>query len=209
MVSYSKKLQYSAFKNTHAELNQLLKYSRMANGSLKTWDFKTYNDNTKGFDKYFLPYLDIAKDCGVAANDDCFADSYKDMKNAAYTIPATYRKVFLTNKTSLAYGQNNTCITDDGDPASTTADHPHACITFLVDINGKDKPNRMGRDLFEFKVYQFYDIVNPSGTFNEQYDTANRVWSPETTANRNSNCSSAGVGNYCGAKLVEDGKMDY
>lgn len=207
ILRFEKRQNYIAFKNTHAYLNQMLKYARTSNGSVKNWDFLTNKTNTQGFNAFFLPYLDVNRDCNLGAG--CFATNYSTLKGDPYTVPAASRKVVLANGAALGYSQNFACITTTGNPNGTRTNNPTACATFLVDINGPEKPNQLGKDLFEFKLYQFYDIINPTGTFKDNYDSTNRAWTRVDTSDRLLNCSTDGEGLFCGARIIEDGGIKY
>lgn len=210
MSSFKKKQQFAAFKNIHSVLNQMLKTSRTQNGPIKNWNFATFDTTDKSFKKFVLPYIDINKDCGTA-NAGCFAPSYKLMSGGVYSgLTTDFRKVLLANGTALAYRLNsNTCITVDGNPSSARATNPSTCATFIIDVNGVESPNQMGRDIFEFQLYQFVDLINPTGVLGSTYSSASRTWPQESISTRNANCSKSGSGTMCGAKLLEDNEIKY
>ena len=64
--------------------------------------------------------------------------------------------------------------------------------TVYVDINGTKQPNRFGRDLFIFKISPENNIVKPHCS----------NWSAQSI---NANCSKAGDGVCCAAKIMRDG----
>ena len=63
-------------------------------------------------------------------------------------------------------------------------------ILFIVDVNGKKKPNTLGRDIFFVVLYNDGKIL-PYGT--------------EDT----SDCTPEDAGNSCAARIINEGKMNY
>lgn len=83
----------------------------------------------------------IADHCTVRSN--CVASSYKRLTSGTLSFPEyTTRK--LKNGVTIAYElSTNTSIAD-------AEDKPYGI--FYVDLNGIDKPNILGRDLFAFRI---------------------------------------------------------
>lgn len=71
-----------------------------------------------------------------------------------------------------------------------------ACGKILVDINGFNKPNIIGRDIFHFRVTKYG--LYPSGVPGEYYYDASF-----------NNCTSSSTGHSCAARILIKGKMDY
>ena len=87
-----------------------------------------------------------------------------------------------------------------------------AIAVFTVDINGKKGPNTYGRDLFQMfldnngiiyqrgsKKYSLFELENETGMY----------W--RTTSSESATCKNDNIswGSACGARLDEEGKMNY
>lgn len=145
----NRKIMASQLKNLTLTIQNLV-------GELKV------NNNTQTLER--TPFADpnsllspanfvIADNCAVLTN--CYASSYKTIKGDLYTFSTdsggtTYKTVKLKNGVTLSYG---VWVQE-----STTDDPPYGI--FRADLNGIDKPNILGRDLFVFRITQRGKIVN-------------------------------------------------
>lgn len=87
---------------------------------------------------FMKKYLKIVKDCGTETGE-CFASSYKNLNGGSVTLP-TKDSVYCGTMPSGA----GVCIAP---PTSSTV------AKVILDVNGVDKPNIAGRDLFTFFIY--------------------------------------------------------
>ena len=109
----------------------------MAEQGIRDWTDRSFSDSDKAEvqDSLFLNrYLNVVKDCGTSSGD-CFASSYKDISGSVLSgIFSDYNAfVKLKNGASVAFSS----------PGSSDGR-----IMVTIDVNGLDKPNIAGRDLF-------------------------------------------------------------
>ena len=84
---------------------------------------------------------------------------------------------------------------------------------FLIDLNGTSRPNKWGRDIFEFFVGN-NGIVYPNGSIAvaEVRDPNNinyYYWKTATDPSRTCNDDGRSYGWSCTARVLETGNMDY
>lgn len=141
--------------------------------------------------KFLKKYLRINQDCGTNMTP-CFAASYKNIDG----------------------GKAVTLECEDGYTISTTAGFS-TCIcgtnpaSVLIDINGPDKPNIAGRDLFSFSIYD-------DGSIDEALSPADKTdkSSEDITKIRNDKAAECTGGEKnavgCFTKILNaNWKMDY
>ncbi|MBQ8460402.1 type II secretion system protein [bacterium] len=80
---------------------------------------------------------------------------------------------------------------------------PYGIGNFYIDVNGVKKPNKYGRDLFEFYLGDD-GILYPRGSKSDD-----EYW--KTTASEYEKCENDGVsyGFGCAGRIMEEGKMNY
>lgn len=190
MNTYDKLQTVSKVKKAYSAMSQAIKLSEADNGPNTTWDWgDTTNDNVRtSFLKYFAPYLRIAQYC----------ESYSD---CGYSEAAPFYEPNGTSEgTNLVYRpMRTTVLLNDGSLLLVMAFHGASVPdhNIYIDINGPQKPNVLGKDVFLFYLYTnaFMPVAYDQGYPYVQ-----------------SNCSASGVGETCAAKLMMDGwqmKSDY
>lgn len=118
----------------------------------------------------------IAKFCDSAA--DCWADKYRqigDMDQAIAYPPNGGVNVVLKNGIVLNYSY----VTDSG--------------RFVIDLNGKDKPNIVGRDLFDFGISDEGKIIDQYQSSGEEYNQATSI-----------NDCKFGLATYCFTEVIRN-----
>ena len=187
----------------HATVNKVKKfYTTLTNayaqavkeyGPADEWNLNTSNvqDAEKIYERIFMPYFKIAKNCGVENLGNCFSDIYYKLLNGSnnsvkYTSNKYY-KILLTD---------GTIITVRSGSSSADADYQAA---INIDVNGNKPPNVIGVDMFAFMIRN--DIVTPIGLpvgINAQ-ESFNEHCANKTQA----------TGWGCAAWLIYKGNMDY
>lgn len=208
LSNYHKKVTATKLKTAYNILSQAIELSKAENGEPLTWD-----DNLTGFEynqKYFIPYLKVIKS---KQNDHEFtARSNGSWKPEFYYIgyfnaPVLYLSngiiVKIVNHNNAGFNGKN---------------------IIAIDINGKAKPNTLGRDIFIFFIPKTcrtggfgYDINN--GDIKSKNGVGKLVpfgygWDRETLI---ANCapssgSSRFAGSTCAAIIFNDDwaiKSDY
>ena len=113
---------------------------------------------------YFLPYLNVVKNCGLERNAGCFGHDvpyyrlngteYTGWGSPVYDNFPDRAKVKLADGTSIAfYTWGNAGCTYQGDYK--------VCGEFYVDVNGDKKPNKLGVDLHTFEITE--EKILPGG----------------------------------------------
>lgn len=143
---------------------------------------------------FYKNYLKTVKFCSESNITECFANEYKNMNGK-----------ILRTRNVVVPGSNDSCaVLASGASICFYSPHSynggyfgHSNIT--LDVNGKQGPNILGRDLFSF-------IMENDGTITtgENLETATKDFS--------SMCAGANEDAYgaCFARILNDGwKMDY
>ena len=201
---HQKKVVATRLKQTYSQLYQALNMAQADYGDMKNWDV---NDNygtsidpdniqtsqmAEVFaEKYFTPYLkhtgnprlDKLKNLGYTDYNGKNGVVYVSANNNGYCLE-------LPNGVSLFFSYNGTTTN-------------YSLPIIFVDINGKAKPNIVGRDLFMFTLDSVSNMkILPSG---HQYDRTELLQKCSSSASAVSNLD-------CTALIMKDGweiKDDY
>lgn len=193
--SNSQKLQsISALQKANNTFTNMVNQSQV-NTKMESWNFNT---DTETFVKeYFLPHVSVAKDCGMT-DEGCFADSYASANTGGSSVGNDYYKVMLSDGIGMAVKLTPGC----------TDSNPSECVTFIVDTNGTKKPNRWGKDVFEYQILANLSTVVPYGSFT-QYNEDTNKWEATEDDDVTTKCLSSDE-RYCALKIINDGwQMNY
>ena len=187
MTAHKKHVTAAKLKRAVSSINQAIKLSESENGEVENWD-RTLPQN-EFIDKYFRPYMKITQVCNPVT--DCGYKSdvpwiyLNGTERGAYSNPNFGdRTPFLTmdgfmytysifpNDSDLIMSNNNRII--------------------IVDINGAEKPNQFGKDVFFLYRIEEEDSIIPYG--------ANK-----TDGEIRRSCSKTGDGFYCAALIRANG----
>ncbi len=180
--NYQKTQTVTKLKKAWSIINQAYNNSQAENGMYQTWDSAFDIGAKEYFNRYWKPYLKIAKIC--TSYSDCGYKIDKPWKTAnggdtgMLVVWVEARTTFLTPDGMLFV------IFSTGGDATV----PHNNI--FVDLNGSKEPNRLGRDLFYF-------VRTDKGILPNCYNGS--------MAGINSECSKTGSGTCCAAKLAREG----
>lgn len=145
---YQKKVTAEKLKKFYSVITNAANLSEYENGDMYYWDFpkQPYSDDTiKFFRKYYLPYLKDAKECNTS---NCFTQE-------------NYRVRQLNGNSASNLYQNNYLVkTNDGMYIFLHSNSPNKYFWMYVDINGHQKPNQIGYDVFVFDIYGYPNINN-------------------------------------------------
>lgn len=181
---YRTQASVERLKKAYSIIHQAYKFSELENGDVINWDWNLSHKDF--FDKYFIPYIKITKNCGD--NEGCWSKDgvihYLNGNNAEIIKSGEYAKVELIDGTYLAL-QNQ-------------IDHAH----FYVDTNGSSSPNMHGKDIF------LITFTNKALKENNLHDIDKAgVWMYATglaESNYKNNCKANEHGTYCGAWLYSN-----
>lgn len=154
----------SKLKQTYSIINQAIKLSQAEYGDVVNWGINgnASTENAKLIAKYLLPFLKVSIDCGVTNEKKCISNNkYKFLKeyntNSATSVnygqDNHYYKIVLSNGVAIWWRSGNLNI---------------GLIVIFIDLNGKNKPNCWGKDLFAFEyipeISAFLPFGSPKGT---------------------------------------------
>ncbi|MBE7709806.1 MAG: type II secretion system protein [Cyanobacteria bacterium SIG32] len=221
IANYQEKQTVTALRKFQTNMTQAYLRATVDHGYAIQWEENNSQTLTsqerchKMFEK-FRPYLKIAKDCG--SRSGCFGEgNYKKIdgtetsKSWDYTGVNWY-KVILSDGMSVLFFSRGPVFSQLGN----TTEHG----TFIVDINGKNGPNMMGKDTFTFFLtnngvvpdgnpsngYQ-YKLKDDEGNYIVD-DNGEYVTTTDTLLDCNrtkclQDCEA------CTAWVIENGNMDY
>ncbi len=180
--NYQKTQTVTKLKKAWSIINQAYNNSQAENGMHQTWDIASNIGTAQYFDQYWKPHLKVAKVCSKAS--DCGYKSGAPWKHASGNDSTT---------SVVAPDTRTTFLTPDGMLFvifSSEDDAGAANNNIFVDLNGSKGPNVYGKDLFRF-------VRTDKGVLPQCHSNSmNEI---------NSNCSKAGTGTCCAAKLARDG----
>ncbi len=135
---------------------------------------------------WFIPYLNVAKDCGTTNEGECvFYGLYKNKDGGNHNNFAAdnhYYKILLNDGSPLLF---------KGSGSSNVLG------SIFYDVNGKNPPNQFGYDLFTFRIQSDPNRVVPGGISELFYPF-------------NSDCASINSSGYgCTIWLIQQGNMKY
>lgn len=187
----------------------MIKLSENENGEMATWDFpKSEGDTEEAIEflnKYYVPYTNSAK-----------VYSGSEMNKQRYSIYNYSGKRILISRIGGMILSNGTVLT-------VYPNTQHNYIWLFADINGFKKPNRIGRDVFVFDIYKWYDNKYRLKLWGEMYNKdylSKDPQIPEDEYESNNGYYECNKNNkhghysgfYCGAVIQKDGwqiKDDY
>ena len=135
------------------------------------------------------PYMKTLKTCLDPDDSRCAAYSHSYLAASTPRIYNFIPMVFLNDGIILSGGNIN----------DLNCNEKSSCGDFSVDINGANRPNVVGRDIFYFYIYK-HKIV-PIGLNNDRYRTF------ESFCLRNTSVDFNGYG--CAAWVIYNENMDY
>ena len=119
-------------------------------------DESKFANSANNVDKFFKKYLKIATDCGRSYTP-CFAENYKNREGSVvrnyHYAPNTV--ITLADGTSIASFEYWARHAAGNDQAASEAKkkNRHGYLRIMVDLNGQQGPNIIGRDLFYMELY--------------------------------------------------------
>lgn len=182
MTAHKKHVTATKLERAVSVITQAIRLSENENGQMENWD-KTL-DNETFINTYFRPYLTIMQICS-STNPCGYSSTFKTMSgnnNAGYSNPFHADRMGLLTSDSITYfySKVTTNVTLSNDQM------------IIIDINGKDKPNTFGKDVFFFIRNEDADSVIPYGGDKSYNEIKN-------------DCSQNGSGYYCAAWIRQHG----
>ncbi len=186
MTAHKKRVIESKLKKAVSTINQAIKLSESENGELETWD-KTL-PKEEFVKKYFSPYMKVMKICLTPA--DCRYTG----KNSGWiylngTTNGSYNSPFNNDRTPFISMDGILYVFGFSPTYGVAADNDKIII---IDINGSEKPNRFGHDVFFLVRNEQADSITPYGA-----DKGHNVIKND--------CSATGSGMYCASWIYQNG----
>lgn len=199
--NYQKKVTVTGLQKVYSEFSQAYTASQAQNGDATDWSaadpYYSRANILTFWQTYFFPYLKISKICDSADGSDFYDCWSSDIKNLDGTL-------YSATDVNTAY--NLTFILADGATVYTASAPNYGSI--YVDINGKSKPNVLGKDVFRLDFG--YNGLN--GLHIDGYDRTRSDILNGTPPNAINSCNKAYRGTMCGSVIQKDGwqiKDDY
>lgn len=208
ITQYQKSATVQGLKVAYSLLSQAVQKSISENGEINEWD---YSLSSADFDDtYLLPYLKVIKKCEGAEciTTDDFHGYYELNDNKYTNIDKSY---ILSNGMILMK-----------DAAGISL----GFIVYMIDINGNKRPNKMGRDIFSFYLFNHDTLTETShknvtkdiksnlypGSLDEKgmphyYESRDYIMSSASHrgCNKQSAGGHSGIGSACDVVIMKDG----
>ena len=170
--NYQKKQTATQMRKTYAVLENALTMARAEHGELMYWEGPTdyikngYEGIEPFMKKYILPYIKYTSTCKGCEDYKITGLNGRDMieSDASLLGKAPYQ-VFLADGTTLNFYVTQKVRTDD--PSIMWR------VSVYFDINGKKKPNVIGKDVALLRIHQesnFYFLFGSEYDHDEQMD---------------------------------------
>lgn len=229
MQNYQKKQYSTGAEKFYSQFNQVLQQMAVDGGTIGNISQYFGTNSTATVGATIASYYKVVKECGTTAGDECFAvfdDNYDGSANTTsdWTNGASPNYKFVTaDGMSFAIASyNNSCTQNRGFAAAPDSPtYNSTCGTVYIDVNGKNKPNNFGRDVFKFYITSnktpilypvggFYVSGSDTGTLT---GGGGGYWNYNGTTDRcrpNTSTSSLKYGFYCAGRLMDKGwEMDW
>ncbi|MFR1671757.1 MAG: prepilin-type N-terminal cleavage/methylation domain-containing protein [Candidatus Gastranaerophilaceae bacterium] len=195
----------SRLKKVNSVLNQAYLFIRQNDGEFQDWYtgdapnflFYKYEYNIQGLEK-FAKYMKPVKLC--TSGTSCNPSGTKYLSgNKCHDLDSNYPSMELPDGTIIYYANYfSDCGTSVGQL------HERLCGYIYVDINGKTKPNTIGKDVFCFHMAKNYIVpCGIEGDPQKPFSPADDIYSG------NDACTLTNGGGGCTAWVLHNENMDY
>lgn len=191
---YKKVQTVSQLKKAYSTMLQSVEMSKVEYGDIQNWDWEL--NEMEFFEKYLGKNFKISKKC--VHTSGCWNP------NGSFRLSGQlYENPNLISVTNLI-------LADGTNVSLSKQDNSHIHIT--VDLNGFNKPNTYGKDIFPFTMskgvlIERYHNIPKSGLYFWGHGVSNDVMTEDSMG-----CASNHSGLLCGEKIFNDGweiKSDY
>lgn len=186
--NYTKQATAEKLKKVYSTLSQTTRMAEYDTGlQVSQWFTSNVTDGTAAgaqifAETYLIPYLQVAKNCGLSSTSDCneTVNSLSPSRGVYAYFDSNYEKFFLNDGTGIFVYHYDTTYNR---------------FMVYVDINGQSKPNTMGKDVFLF-FYMSTGKFIPEALINR--NTA--LTEPNYGCNKD-----GGRGTFCSGLIMMDG----
>ncbi len=165
MANHQKESVLAKLKKTYSTLGQVVKLSQVDNGPCDEWGV-IYDDgerilhSTLIFETYIKPYVRTIKECSSAY--ECgypLGHKWKYMNGQDYNLsmqssPSSRAYFYLSDGVFVMVNTGSSEASGGGNTIAY-----YSMPTIIVDINGTQNPNKIGRDTFFMKLHKDKGVV--------------------------------------------------
>ncbi len=185
---HQEKVTVAKLKKVYSVLSQALLQACNEYGTPDSWELAKLGEPSVNAAPKIKQFLKVADDCGV---NDC--ENYSISVGHFYTLNG---KLYDSENYNNAYNLKLT----DGTELSFRENIKDQIICILTDINGQQGPNTIGKDIFNFAVYN-----------NNKFEADGIGVDPSDTSSSYSYkaCNPKQEGWNCAAWVIYNENMDY
>ncbi len=205
VANYQNSSMLAMLKKNYVEMQENLVLLHTDNYNKSFYKSKLVTDVNGYLDDYYT----ITTDCGSTAQP-CFANSYRSIRSATQ-VPFS-----CSGQSVLVKGGAAICIIPGQAPVSADEEEDIEAKDAVpahvyLDVNGTEKPNIGGLDMFSFYIYDFYTIDDGD---EDSYIGPEKIKDGTAEAERNtlfeSKCLTSSTGVGCFGKILnDDWKINY
>lgn len=189
IANYQKQVTVDRLKKSFSVISNAFVTSQYENGDMNTWGMDNIGSVSDGYENvipaflknYIIKYLNVSIDCGLSCKLQTDVKRYRLNGKDWPWDDSFYYVVYLNDGTIVSFMiDNNTKV--------------WSVVRIFVDINGNQKPNTAGKDIFTFRLETDGDnAINMSG-----------ITQVKLNKNRNTllgtcrECCSKNAGDYAG-----------
>ena len=190
--NYQKRATVVKLKKAYTDLSKAIKFSEAQYGDINSWNWDL--DNQAFFDKYFSHYIKIKQT--TKNNEDISYYRLSGQKETNFS-PISNPNIIITKSVYWILYNRHTDY-----------------ISLLIDINGADKPNTFGKDLFVYFLFKDKNLLIPHAWSDggEDNPITNRNILKNGPSYNSYQCNKNARGMWCAALIMADGweiKNDY
>lgn len=189
IANYQKQVTVDRLKKSFSVISNAFVTSQYENGDMNTWGMDNIGSVSDGYENvipaflqnYIIKYLNVSIDCGLSCKLLTDVKRYRLNGKDWPWDDSFYYVVYLNDGTIVSFMVDNNS-------------KEWMLVRIFVDINGDQKPNRAGRDIFTFKLdVNGNNAINMSGISEVKYNK-NR----NTLLGTCRECCSKNAGDYSG-----------
>ena len=160
IANYEKQVTITKLKKAQSILTQGIRLAELDNGDICTW-FGSNPISVRGnvfMDNYILPYFKTIKSSSrQGSGTDMRIYGYQKAHDVfqqldGSTVYSRYEMESFITPDNMYFGFNLIDNKGFNVGAANASTFRHAWIPLIVDINGSNGPNRVGRDVFYFEI---------------------------------------------------------
>lgn len=188
VANYQKNQTVAQLKKVYSTLKQATEFAKNEYGNVDSWDFTL--DELAFAQKYYRPFLRVLEDREISSSIEY---NFTDLSGIPRTLKSPL--FILSDGTYLFFLVNR---------------YLQIKYYLIADINGSKLPNKVGRDIFVFSVYN--DALQ---TYNQYTDDINGAFRKRSVVlgdggtsgqcNKKSSGGVIGSGSYCSRLIEMDG----